>query len=193
MVAIRVESGVEMPFRERRGCCPRCGIAVRPRTTDVFCIGNWSGRNETTGERTGGQVFGVNCAECGTVLKNYRFASWGGVDLASVRWHSDGEAVLLGGDRWRGRPGAWSADHAPRFEPRLRELVSGLGSLEEAIRVLHLTSGLGALPLSELVERLAGVPSRAAKRLVVGALHPDLAEKDSRPPGSLAARDDGPS
>ena len=126
--------------------------------------------------RTGGTVFGINCPGCGVVLKDYGRGRWPEGDPAAVRWHTDGDRWLVGGDRWRGRPGAWSPDDATRHESRLRGLREQVGSLEEAVRVLHTTAGLGALHIAGLVERVAGLPTEEAKRLVIRALAPDWEE-----------------
>ena len=69
--------------------------------------------------------------------------------------------------------GAWSPEDAHRHEVRLRVLWDRSGSLEAALLTHHLTAGLGALPLSGLVERVAGLPADQAKRLVVRALARD--------------------
>jgi hypothetical protein len=118
-------------------------------------------------------IFGVNCSGCGAVLMHFSRWAWEAADPALVVWHADGERVLVGGDRWRGRPLTWSADDAARHEARLRELLERLGSLEEAVRTLHLIAGIGALHISGLLERVADLPPLEAKRLVVRALAPD--------------------
>jgi hypothetical protein len=169
-VTIRVARAVELPYRDQPGRCPVCGAEPRPGPADVFPVGTWSGRDEATGQRAGGQVFGANCPECGAVLRSFRRGAWTGVDPAGVVWHSDGDRGLVGGDRWRGRPGAWCPADAPLHEARLREMAGRCVSLDEAVRVLHASAGLGALPLASLVEQVAGLSSQEAKRLVVRAL-----------------------
>lgn len=169
---IRIVRSPDLPFRDQPGRCPFCGAEVRPRPGDVFFMGVWDGRN-ATGERTAGSMFGTNCPECGVELTNYGAAAWDAAESAEAIWHSDGRAELVGGDRWRGRPGAWSPADAARHEARLRELLARAGSMESAIRTLHLTAGLGALQLCGLVERVAGLPRQEAKRLVVRSLAPE--------------------
>jgi hypothetical protein len=166
---IHVARESDQPHWGEPGCCPMCGMEVRPRKGEVFGVGCWDGRSPD-GRRTGGPIVAVNCAECGAALRTFHCGAWEDGDAANTSWQSDGSHRLVGGDWRHGRPGAWSPEDAPRHEARLRQLWGRLGSLEEAIRTLQAISGLGALPLAGLVERVAGPPIEKAKRLVVRAL-----------------------
>lgn len=162
----------DLPFRGQPGRCPHCGTEVCPRPEAIFPVGLWDGR-DAAGSPTGGVVFGTNCPECGVVLLAHGGGRWNAAGSSAVAWHTGGCRRLVGGDRWRGRLGAWSPEDAPRHEARLRELVDRLGSLEEAVLTLHGSAGLGALHLTGLVERVAGVSKVEAQRVVVRALDPD--------------------
>lgn len=170
-MAILVARNPDPPFRDEPGRCPRCGIPVRPRDENVVYVGVWDGR-EPDGRPTGGPTFATNCSECGVVLVTHLRSKWTEAEASGIHWHTRGERWLVGGDRWRGRPGAWSPEDAPRHEARLRNLRAQFDSLEEAVCILHTTTGLGALPIAGLVERVAGLAAKDAKRLVVRALAP---------------------
>lgn len=178
-MAIRSARELEQRFRDQPGRCPLCGATVQPRDDEVSAIGVWDGQ-DADGGRTAGTVFGANCQECGIVLKKYGGYKWSEGNPAATIWYTDGARKLVGGDRWRGRPGSWTSDDAPCHETRLRELQQRLGSLDDAVRILHATAGLGALHLSWLVERVAGLEALEAKRLVVRALSPTLGETDAK-------------
>ncbi len=67
----------------------------------------------------------------------------------------------------------WTPADDSRVEQRLRELVAGGQTFDEAIRALHRQDRVGTLFLCRAAERVSGLVPREAKRLVVRALSTD--------------------
>jgi hypothetical protein len=66
----------------------------------------------------------------------------------------------------------WTSENDRQVEQRLRDLIDEGQLIEQAIRTIHQGEGVGTLFICPAVERVAGLPSTEAKRLVVRALLP---------------------
>lgn len=169
-MTIREDELLELPFQNLPGRCPKCGHDVRPAADRLFPLGTWSGVNEASRERTGGFTLATNCQDCGVVLQTYCTGLPSEIESASIIWHTHGNMTLIGGDRWRGCPNAWSPYDATRHEGKLRELQVRYNSLDKAIQILHLTSGLGAITLSLIVQQATELSSEQSRLIVTQAL-----------------------
>lgn len=160
----------EVPYRNQPGRCPMCGVDVRPRDQEVGGAGVWDGV-DSDGRRCGGPLFAVNCSSCGTTLNcHLSLARWQDADPSKVIWQRSYRQYLVGGDRWRGRPGAWEQLDVQQVDQKFSQLLAQSDSVDDAIRSLHLIAGLGALHLCGVVERVVGVSALEAKKRVVRAM-----------------------
>jgi hypothetical protein len=171
-MTIREEPTIKTPFIYQPGRCPVCGVEIRPRENEVFQNGLWDGRTETGEPAGGGLVYETNCSGCGFLLYTGLTGIWANVDLLVLLWYPCAEKRLAGGNRYGGRPGAWTPDTIPQIEKRFQELLAQSKSLDEAIVTLHLTTGIGGLQIIGLVERFVGLSKLEAKQRVVQALAP---------------------
>ena len=63
----------DRPYLGQPGCCPCCGVDLRPEPDQVCLGGSWSKDNGKGGIMTAGQTISHQCYQCGTTL-------WSAVD-----------------------------------------------------------------------------------------------------------------
>ena len=163
-----------MKFRPvRPGHCPCCQASCVAPETGGERTGCWDGgaRGDTRITR-GGSIFAINCVTCGCVLLCFTTGRWEPSLTETAHWYSDGVRVLIGGDRWRGRPQSWQPEQLDSHVARLNNLIETAGSVKEAVLILHTTTGIGAIDLVTIVAHALKVSAYEAKKRVVNSLSP---------------------
>jgi len=148
------------------GHCPNCQSVCNVPVTEYAHGGCWDGA------AGGGPIFAINCPICGHILHSYATGAPEPNSAITTNWYSNGARALVSGDRWRGRPGAWDPESAPRYAAKLRHLIEQGVPTEEAILILHTTTGVGALHLIRIVADVTELPTNDCKRLVTMSLSP---------------------
>jgi hypothetical protein len=124
------------------------------------------------GKPCGGSILAINCVACGCVLRCYATGRWESSLAQNALWYSDGTRVLIGGDRWRGRPEAWQLEQLDSHASRLENLIGSAKSVNEAVLIFHTTTGIGAINLITVAVKALRISVVEAKKLVVNSLSP---------------------
>jgi hypothetical protein len=78
----------ELPYLHRPGCCPRCGMDIRPEPDRVVLGGSWLKPDGKGGFTTTGQLVSYQCPQCGTDLLSVTdgWPKWDDIDPRQLRW-----------------------------------------------------------------------------------------------------------
>jgi hypothetical protein len=78
----------DWPYLDEPGCCPRCGIQLRPQADAVLAGGSWSKSGLWGLPVTGGHVFECQCPRCQATLLSFPdgWPRWEDMDPSQVRW-----------------------------------------------------------------------------------------------------------
>src|SRR5262249_26481231 len=78
----------DFPYLGHPGCCPRCGVQLRPQASQVVAGGSWSKGDGKGGIMTGGHLFSCHCPNCGTTLLSCAdgWPKWEDVDPSRLQW-----------------------------------------------------------------------------------------------------------
>ncbi len=157
----------------RPGHCPCCQASCVAPESGAEWAGCWDGRAGGDKSKTcGGSLYAINCVVCGCVLKCYATGGWESSLAENALWYSDGSRVLMGGDRWRGRPKSWQAEQLDSHASRLEHLIGSTKSVSEAVLILHTTTGIGAIDLVPVIVKALRISVVEAKKLVINSLSP---------------------
>ncbi len=164
----------------RPGHCPCCQVPCVAPENGVEWAGCWDGRAEgdTKTITGGGSIFAINCVACGCVLHCHAPGKWDSWLTNTALWYAHGSRYLIGGDRWRGRPQTCSPEQVDSLVTRFQNLLETSKEIEEAVLILHTTSGIGAISLIAVIANVLCISTAEAKKLVVNSLSPFTHEQD---------------